>query len=434
MIPRNTTSRRPATALAASLLAAALGSSLLAGCQKNDAPAAAAAGGAGNAGGAGGARPPAGPTAVGVVVLQTGRASLSTELPGRVSATRVAEVRPQVRGLIREVSFTEGAMVRAGQPLYQIEPDSYRIALDSARASVAKSQAAVETARLTVQRRAELLKIDAVSQQDLQDAQATLKQAEADLASAQAAQAAAQLNLSRTTVTAPISGRVDLSAVTPGALVTADQTAALTTVRQLDPIQVDISQSSAELLRLRRDLAAGRFQKIGSDEARLRLLLEDGSSYPLPGRIGFSGVSVNTATGGVTLRARFDNPEGVLMPGMYVRAVLETGTVEQALQVPQQALQRDARGAASVMVVDAQDKVERRAVVATRAFGNAWLIGEGLKAGERVIVEGLQKVRPGDTVKPHEVDLAAPAAPAGARAASASAAAPAASAPSGQAR
>jgi len=377
MIPRNTTSRRPATALAASLLAAALGSSLLAGCQKNDAPAAApagaaAAGGAGNAGGAGGARPPAGPTAVGVVVLQTGRASLSTELPGRVSATRVAEVRPQVRGLIREVSFTEGAMVRAGQPLYQIEPDSYRIALDSARASVAKSQAAVETARLTVQRRAELLKIDAVSQQDLQDAQATLKQAEADLASAQAAQAAAQLNLSRTTVTAPISGRVDLSAVTPGALVTANQVQALATVQQLDPIYVDLTQSSADMLRLRGEIAAGRLQAGAKGELPVKLILEDGSEYAAEGRLALSEVTVDEGTGSVTLRAQFSNADGMLLPGMYVRARLPQGTRSDAILVPHKALSRDPLGNALVLVKDG--KVAVQPIVVGEATGDE---GEG---------------------------------------------------------
>ena len=352
-------------------------------------------------------RPPA---AVTVVTLKSEPVTLTRELAGRAEASQQAEVRPQVGGIVERLLFTEGGSVRAGQPLYQLDQTAYRADAGSAQAAVARAQTALTNARQKAERTAELARTQMVSRQDNDNAQAALRQAQAELRAAQAGLQGANVPLGFTRVSAPISGRIGRSSVTRGALVTASQATPRAVIQDLDPMYVEISQSSAELLRLRRDLAAGRFQKIGSDEARLRLLLEDGSSYPLPGRIGFSGVSVNTATGGVTLRARFDNPEGVLMPGMYVRAVLETGTVEQALQVPQQALQRDARGAASVMVVDAQDKVERRAVVATRAFGNAWLIGEGLKAGERVIVEGLQKVRPGDTVKPHEVDLAAPAA------------------------
>ncbi|MDQ5898256.1 MAG: rane fusion protein multidrug efflux system [Pseudomonadota bacterium] len=397
--------------LARGALTLALGAVILAGCQKEaekapgaGAPAASGTSAAGAASAAGGA-----PVAVGVVTLETGRVGLATELPGRISAPVAAEVRPQVRGIIRSRDFAEGAMVRAGQVLYRIEPDAYRIALDSARAGVSRAQATLDAARLTAQRRADLLKVEGVSQQDVQDAQVALRQAEADLASARAVQASAELNLERTTVTAPISGRVDLSTVTPGTLVTADQTTALTTVRQLDPIQVDISQSSAELLRLRRDLASGRLQRVGADEAGVKLLLEDGSAYPRTGRLSVSGVSVNTATGAVTLRARFDNPEGTLMPGMYVRAVLETASVEQALVVPQQAVQRDARGQASVLVVGDDRKVERRQVGVGRSFGGGWIVSDGLKAGERVIVEGLQKVRPGDTVQPRPVELQAPA-------------------------
>jgi membrane fusion protein (multidrug efflux system) len=344
---------------------------------------------------------------VGVQVLQADRVELATELPGRVSAALVAEVRPQVRGIVRSRHYSEGAQVRAGQVLYQIEPDSYRIALASAQATVARAQATLEAARLTAERRTELLKIDGISRQDQQDAQTALKQAEAELAGAVAARDAAQLNLERTTVTAPISGRVDVSTVTPGALVTADQSTALTTVRQLDPIQIDISQSSAELLRLKRELASGRLQRIGSDAARVRLLLEDGSSYALPARLSFAGVAVNSATGAVTLRAQVANPDGVLLPGMYVRAVLETAVIEQGLLVPQQALQRDSRGQASVLLVDAQNKVQRRNVVTSRAYRSGWLVSSGLEPGERVIVEGLQKVRAGDEVRSHEIASAA---------------------------
>lgn len=347
------------------------------------------------------------PVAVGVHVVKAESVALSTELPGRVSAPMVAEVRPQVRGLIRSRDFTEGQAVKAGQVLYRIEPDSYRVALAGAQASVAKAQATLDAARLTAQRRAELLQLDAVSQQDHQDAQAAFKQAQADLAVARAAEDAARLNLQRTTVTAPISGQVDVSTVTPGALVTADQTTVLTTVRQMDPIQVDISQSTAELLRLKRELADGKVQRVGANEAQVKLLLEDGSTYGASGRLSFSGGAVNTSTGAVTLRARFANPDGQLLPGMYVRAVLETGRVDQGLTVPQQALQRDSRGSAYVLVVDAHQKIEKRPLTVRRALGSAWLVGEGLNAGERVVVEGLQKVKPGDEVQAHPVAPAA---------------------------
>lgn len=403
-----------------SLLAAAACLSLvaLAGCQKADGPA--AAGGAPKAAAA--------PVAVGVVTLAAQTVGLSTELPGRVAAPVVAEVRPQVRGLIRSRNFVEGGTVKAGQVLYEIEPDSYRVALASAQAGVDRAQATLDAARLTAQRRSELLRADAVSVQDLQDAQVAQKQAEADVAAARAARDAAQLNLSRTQVTSPISGRVDVSSVTPGALVTADQTTVLTTVRQTDPVQVDISQSSAELLRLKRDFATGKLQKVGTEEARIHLVLEDGSAYPLPGKLRMTGVSVNAATGAVTLRAQFPNPQGELMPGMYVRAQLETGNVPEGLQVPQQALQRDARGAASVLVVDEAGVVQRRAVTVNRAYGNAWLVSAGLKVGERVIVEGLQKVRPGDTVQAHPVEAGAAAAAPASGAAPGAASGPAAAA------
>ncbi len=411
------TPRWPLAPLAAALL---IGLGVLAGCQKDAAPGAAPGGAPANtSGNAPGKGAPPAPTAVGVDTLQAGKVSLSTELPGRVSAPQQAEVRPQVRGLVKTRNFSEGELVKAGQVLYQIEPDAYRIALASAQASVAKAQATLEAAKLTAQRRAELLKIDGVSQQDVQDAQVAVKQAEADLASARATQDSAQLNLSRTAVTAPISGRVDVSSVTPGALVTADQTTALTTVRQLDPIQVDVSQSSAELLRLKRELASGKLKRVGGETAQIKLLLEDGSTYPLPGKLSFAGVAVNTSTGAVTLRAQFPNPEGVLLPGMYVRAVLETGVVEQGLVVPQQAVQRDSRGGASVLLVDAQNKVQKRPVTVSRAFGNGWLVSDGLQAGERVIVEGGQKVKPGEQVQVHDANRAS-AAPAVAAASAAS--------------
>ena len=360
----------------------------LSGCQKEAAPAVAAAP----------------PTAVGTFTVQAARVQLATELPGRVGAPVVSEVRPQVGGLIQARRFTEGALVKAGQLLYQIDPESYRVALASAEAALARAQATRDAARLTVQRRDELARVQAVSQQDQQDAQTALAQAEADLAAARATRDSAALNLRRTQVVAPISGWADVSSVTAGALVTAEQTTALTTVRQIDPVQVDISQSSAELMRLRQAWAQGQLQRSGAQEAKVSLLLEDGSRYPLEGRLGFTGVSVNTGTGAVTLRAWFSNPKGTLLPGMYVRAVLDTGALPQGLVVPQQAVLRDSRGKPYVLVVDANQRVERRSVSVGSTFGTGWLVNEGLKAGEVVIVEGLQKVKAGDTVQPREVE------------------------------
>lgn len=390
-LPRGPRGRHPAWALAGlSLLTLAL-----CGCQKAAAPAAAAS--TPNAA-------PAAPTAVGTFTVQAARVQLATELPGRVGAPVVSEVRPQVGGLIQARRFTEGAMVKAGQVLYQIDPESYRVALASAEAALARAQATRDAARLTVQRRDELARLQAVSQQDQQDAQTALAQAEADLAAARASRDSAALNLRRTQVVAPITGWADVSSVTAGALVTAEQTTALTTVRQIDPVQVDISQSSAELMRLRQAWAQGQLQRSGAQEAKVSLLLEDGSRYPLEGRLGFTGVSVNTGTGAVTLRAWFSNPQGTLLPGMYVRAVLDTGAVPQGLVVPQQAVLRDNRGKPYVLVVDANHRVERRSVSVGQTFGTGWLVNDGLKAGEVVITEGLQKVKAGDTVQAREVE------------------------------
>lgn len=358
--------------------------------------------------------PAASATAVGVYTVQPEQLGLTTELPGRTSSPMVAEIRPQVGGIVKARRFTEGSTVKAGQVLYQIDAASYQAAYASAQASVAKAEATLESARLTAERQAGLAKIDAISQQDNQNAQAALKQAQADLAAARAAQETARINLERTAITAPISGLVDVSTVSPGALVAEGQATALTTVRQLDPIQVDVSQSSADVLHLKRELASGRLKRAG-DGASVKLLLEDGSTYTHTGTLRFSGVSVNTGTGAVTLRAVFDNPDGLLMPGMYVRAVLETGVAEQALLVPQQAVTRDAKGNTSVLVVDAGNKVEKRALKLDRPVGNRWLVSSGLQAGERVIVEGSQKVKPGDVVQAHAADAGAAQAVAEAR-------------------
>ena len=299
--------------------------------------------------------------------------------------------------------FAGGERVKAGQVLFTLDPASYQAAADSAQAAVDKAMATVEADQLTATRKAELASTGATSKQDQQDAESALKLARADLASARAALATARINLQRTAITSPIDGVVDVPLVTPGALVTADQTTALTTVRSTARMQVDVTQSSAEVLRLKADLAAGRLKRVADDVASVKLLLEDGSTYAQTGRLSFSGVAVNTSTGAVTLRALFDNPQGLLMPGMYVRAVLQTGTASNVLLVPQQAVARDAAGAASVLVVDEQNKVSKRAIVADRAVGNRWLVSQGLKAGERVVVEGVQKVRPGDVVQTQAV-------------------------------
>lgn len=342
---------------------------------------------------------PAGPKEVGVVTLQPERLAVTTELPGRTTARLVAEIRPQVGGIVQKRLFTEGSMVKAGDVLYVIDPASFQATFNSAQASVRKAEAAVAVAQTTAQRNAELVKIDAISQQANEQSQAALQQAQADLGVARAALETARINLGFTRITAPISGRVGLSTVTPGALVTANQATALTTVQQLDPIHVDVTQSSTEVLRLKRELAAGRLQRGGDGEARTTLVLEDGSQYPLEGRLAFSGVNVDTGTGSITLRAVVPNPQGLLMPGMYVRAVLQEGVQDEALLVPQQAVSRNATGKASALVVDAENKVARKPISVDRAIGNRWQVTGGLQAGDRVIVEGSLRVKPGDTVR-----------------------------------
>jgi len=325
--------------------------------------------------------------------------TLTTELPGRTSAHLVAEVRPQVGGIIQQRLFTEGSDVKAGQALYQIDPATYKAAFASARAAQAKAEANLIPARLKEQRFRDLVKIKAVSQQDYDDANAALKQAEADLASSKAAVESARINLAYTRVTAPISGRIGRSTVTTGALVTASQPAALATIQQLSSMYVDVTQSSAEMLRLKRQLASGLLKDNAAAQARVRLLLEDGSAYPVPGSLKFSEVTVEESTGSITLRAVFPNPKQVLLPGMFVRAVLEEGVDDQAILVPQRGVTRNPAGNALVMVVGPEDKVEQRLVKVARTIGDSWLVSEGLKAGDRVILEGIQKAKPGSPVK-----------------------------------
>lgn len=371
-----------------------------------------------------GGMPQGGPAEVGVVTLAPQSVVITSELSGRTTASVVAEIRPQVSGILLQRRFREGSDVKAGDVLYQIDAASYQAAYESAKAALAKAEANVATARLKAGRYQELVGIKAVSQQATDEANAALKQAEAEVAGSKAAVEAARINLAYTRVEAPISGRIGKSALTQGALVTANQAVALATVQQLDPINVDITQSSTELLQMRRALNAGRLKRVAADQAKVKLLLEDGSAYPLEGQLAFSEATVDPGTGTVTLRAVFPNPKGELLPGMYVRAVLEQGMREQALLAPQQGVTRNAQGQAVAMVVNAEEKVEPRILKTERAIGDKWLVSEGLQAGDRLIVEGLQKARPGTPVK--AVPAGSPAGAAPVPGASAAASAPAA--------
>jgi membrane fusion protein (multidrug efflux system) len=336
---------------------------------------------------------------VAVVVIQPERVAITTELAGRTSAYLVAEVRPQVSGIIKERLFNEGGDVKAGSMLYQIDPAIYQAAYASAKAALAKSEANLTPTRLKAERYKELVAIKAVSRQDYDDITAALKQAEADIEASKAAVETARINLAYTRVAAPISGRIGKSSVTVGALVTASQGAALATIQQLDPIYVDVTQSSSNLLQLKRSMASGRLKHDGVNGAKVKLLLEDGTPYPLEGVLKFSDVTVDPSTGSVILRTVFPNPKHILLPGMYVRAILEEGVNEQAILVPQQGITRDPKGNAVAMVVDSSEKVEQRVLKIDRAIGDKWLVSEGLKPGDRLIVEGFQKIRPGVSVK-----------------------------------
>ena len=353
----------------------------------------------------GGPGGPGGPPAeVGVVTLQAREATLTTELPGRTASYRVAEVRPQVGGIIKERLFKEGALIRSGQVLYRIDPAVYQATYDSAQAALNRSRATFERARLKATRYADLLKAKAVSQEDFDDAEAALKEAAASVAVDEAELARARIDLEYTRVTAPIGGRIGRSVVTQGALVTANQELALATIQQLDPIYVDLTQSSAQLLRLRRALEDGRLQRPDGDQPRVTLVLEDGSDYPLAGRLEFSEVSVDPGTGAVTLRATFPNPDHVLLPGMFVRARVEEGTRPEAILAPQRGVQRDRRGRPYALVLNAEGVVDQRMLATDRALGSDWLVDDGLAAGDRLIVDGLQKVRPGDKAQPVVLD------------------------------
>lgn len=370
---------------------AALGlAGLLSACTREAPPAASAA-----------------PPEVGVLTVQAERLPVLTELSGRTTPRLVAEVRPQVGGIVQRRLFEEGALVKAGQLLYELDPATLQATHASARAAVRKAQSTVNANNTVARRNRELRKIDAISQQDEDSSEASLQQSIAELEVARAAEAAARIQLGYARITAPIAGRIGLSNVTPGALVTTNQTASMTTIQQFDPIHVDVTQSSTELLRLRRDMAEGRLRADGDDAAAIEVLLDDGSVYPHKGRLTFSGVTVDAGTGSVTLRAVVPNPEGLLLPGMFVRARLSAGVDLQALLVPQRALIRNADGSATVMVIDTDDKVARRRVSVGRAVGDRWQVLDGLAAGDRVLVDGAQKVRTGDAVRPVPIDAIA---------------------------
>ena len=343
---------------------------------------------------------------VSVITVEPKSQVRTTELAGRTQAFMVAESRPQVGGIVQQRLFVEGAEVKAGQALYQLDAAPYKAALAEAQASLAKARATLKSAQTTAARNAQLVKIDAISQQTNEDSQATLLTAAADVQVAQADLDTARINLAYTRITSPVAGRIETSTVTPGALVVANQDTALTTVQQLDPIYVDVTQSTTELLALKRDLASGVLQANGDGEARISLKLDDGSAYNHDGRLKFSGVSVNQGTGTVTLRAVFDNPEHLLMPGMYVRGVLEQARDDQAILIPQKAVSRSASGVTSVLLV-VDGKVEQRVLTVDRAVGNQWWVTAGLKAGDQVIVEGGQKVRIGAVVQTQAADAGA---------------------------
>lgn len=356
--------------------------------------------------------------------------TITTELPGRVSPYLIAEVRPQVTGIVKKRLFTEGSDVKAGAVLYQIDPAPYQAAFDNATASLARAEANLPPIRSKAQRYKELVAIKAVSQQEFEDVSAQHMQAEADVKYWKAAVETARINLNYTQVRAPIAGRIGKSAITVGALATANQPAPFTTVQKLDPVYVDATQSSANLLHLKRLLAEGKLVLKGPDSTKVKLLLEDGTPYDQEGTLKFSDITVEPSTGSFILRMVFPNPKHVLLPGMYARAVVLEGVAENSLLIPQQSLTRDPKGNPYVLIVNAQNKVEVRPVVAPRAMGDRWFVTEGLKSGDKVIVEGIQRAMPGTTVKPAPYKPAAkPDAQVPANAAPAAESAPAKTAP-----
>ena len=345
------------------------------------------------------AQPAPVPPEVATITLQPQRVELTTELPGRTSAYRIAEIRPQVSGIIQKRLFEEGSDVKAGQVLYQIDPAPFQVALDSAKASLGKAQANLPSIRLKVERYKELIADKAVSQQDYDDAVAAVEQAKAEIEYWKSQVEAARINLNYTRVTAPFAGRIGKTHVRTGTVVTAYQSQPFATVQQLDPIYVDVVQSSADLLRLRRSYETGQLSADVGNERKVRLVLEDGTPYSLEGKLQFRDVTVDPTTGSYTVRIVVPNPNHLLLPGMFVRAIVQEGVAEQAILAPQQGVSRTAKGDPFALVVDESGTVQQRMLTLNRAIGDQWLISSGLSAGERVIVEGMLNVRPGAVVR-----------------------------------
>jgi membrane fusion protein (multidrug efflux system) len=346
---------------------------------------------------------------VSVVTVRKGSAPVTMELPGRTTPVRVAQVRGRVDGIVLARNFTEGADVAANQRLFSIDPAPYRAALASAEAMLSRAQANLASTTALAERYRILLAGNGVARQDLDNAVAAQGQAQADVATGKAAVQTAQINLGYTNVVSPIKGRIGPSAVTQGAYVQASAATLLATVQQLDPIYVDLNQSSVQGLQLRRDVASGRLKLTGPSQAKVTLFLEDGSQYPLGGSLQFTDVTVDPGTGSVTVRALFPNPKTVLLPGMFVRARIDEGINDNVVLVPQVGVTRDAAGKSTTLVVGADSKVSLRAIQATRTSGTDWVVEGGLNDGEKVIVAGVQKVQPGATVRAVEVASAAPA-------------------------
>ncbi|MET0241261.1 MAG: efflux RND transporter periplasmic adaptor subunit [Sphingobium sp.] len=344
--------------------------------------------------------PPPAPPKVGIVTLKQEPVTLTSELPGRITAAEISDVRPQISGIIRRRLFAEGSMVRAGQVLYEIEDAPYRASLGTARGNLGKAQAAIDATRLQAERYRSLIRINAVSRQDLDNAESSARQARADVAAQQSSVESARVNLDFTRIRAPISGRIGRSVYTPGALVQAGQADPLATILRTDNVYVDVTQSAAQILDLKAAMKDGGLGGGGRDSARVQLILPNGKTYPIEGRLQFSEVAVDPDTGTVTLRATFPNSDGFLLPGMYVRARLVEGVRQQAILAPQQGISRDPRGRATALVVNAQNKVEQRNVTADRPVGDKWIVTGGLKPGDRLIVEGLMGLSPGATVQP----------------------------------
>jgi membrane fusion protein (multidrug efflux system) len=340
------------------------------------------------------------PQTVGVVAVESGSAAVTTELPGRVAAERTAEVRARVTGILQKRRFDEGAEVQADQVLFEIDPALLKAAYDSAQASLAHAQATRDQAQADARRKETLVKVNGVSQQVFEEAKATALQSEADVLVAQAALETAAVNLGYTKVTAPIAGRIGKALVTEGVLASASEATKLALVQQLDPIYVDFTQSSADMLRLRRALEAGKLQGLSESDVKIVLVLEDGTVYDAVGRLVFTDTSVDEATGSVLLRGEFRNPNHFLLPGMFVRGRVETARASGVITVPQRAVTRDTAGQASVLIVDAQNQVQQRDIQTGATAADKWVVTSGLSGGEKVIVEGLQKVHAGSTVIP----------------------------------